>query len=85
MTKSDQGTSGSEEPLFRELASSWARWGITTIDYLSQDRPGLAVIARALPCKMASPTDGAQYCLKKVMHYLAAHQGGELMLPRGQV
>lgn len=41
------------------------RLGIAIINYVAQDRPDLAVTARALSQRMASPTDDTKYCLKR--------------------
>lgn len=64
------------KPLDPEQAST-ARSGLVMIHDVAQDRLFLAAAARVLSQRMASSTEGTEFCLKRVIRYLASHPKGE--------
>lgn len=53
------------------------------MNYMAQDRPDTELVARVFSQIMASPTEGTEYCLKRVIRYLVSHPRGAWTYPRG--
>lgn len=82
VTKDGVDKSGQGKPLRGEQASK-ARRRITVVNYMTQDRPDIDVVAGVLSQRMASPTEGTKCCLKRVIRHLVSHPHGVSTCPQG--
>lgn len=57
--------------------------GRAIVKYKAQDRPDMALTTRVLFQRMAVPTRGIEYCLKRPIRQFASHPCGVLTHPRG--
>lgn len=83
ITKDGQGKSFGREILGVKRASK-VRRGIDLMNNVAQDRPDLAVAARALSHRMAQPSEGAEHRLKRaIRHFCVTCERGDVVPPPG--
>lgn len=78
------GRSRAREPRHGEIVSK-ARGGGSIINYMAQGRLDLAMTARVLSQRIASPTTGTGGCLRRAISHLASYPNVLRVFPRGPV